>query len=61
VLFTLQDKLKEIEENKMGFLEENPMVRTIRLLENRLDKVMIKFNEAQAIQQTYEEVVRRLK
>ena len=32
VLFTLQDKLKEIEENKMGFLEENPMVRTTRLL-----------------------------
>ena len=32
VLFNLQDKLKEIEENKMGFLEENPMVRTIRLL-----------------------------
>lgn len=44
MLFTLQDKLKEVEENKLGFLEENPMSRTIRLLENRLDKVMIKFN-----------------
>lgn len=36
-------------------------MKTIRLLENRLDKVMIKFNEAQSIQQTYEEVVKRLK
>jgi hypothetical protein len=44
MLFTLQDKLKEVEENKLGFMEENPMMRTIRLLENRLDKVMIKFN-----------------
>lgn len=37
------------------------MMRTIRLLENRLDKVMIKYNEAQSIQQTYDQVVRRLK
>lgn len=45
----------------MGFLEENPLVRAIRQLENRLDKVMIKFNEAQSVGQAYEEVVRRLK
>ena len=37
------------------------MMRTIRILENRLDKVMIKYNEAQSIQQTYEQVVKRLK
>ena len=36
------------------------MMRTIRLLENRLDKVMIKYNEAQSIHQTYEQVVKRL-
>jgi coiled-coil domain-containing protein 151 len=36
-------------------------MRTIRILENRLDKVMIKYNEAQSIQQTYEQVVKRLK
>jgi hypothetical protein len=36
-------------------------MRNIRILENRLDKVMIKFNEAQSIQQTYESVVKRLK
>jgi len=61
MLFTLQDKMKEVEDNKLGYIEENPMMRTIRLLENRLDKVMIKFNEAQSIQQTYEQVVKRLK
>jgi ribosomal protein S4 len=61
MLFTLQDKLKEVEDSKLGYIEENPMMRTIRVLENRLDKVMIKYNEAQSIQQTYEQVVKRLK
>lgn len=36
------------------------MMRTIRILENRLDKIMIKYNEAQSIRQTYEEVAKRL-
>lgn len=45
----------------MGFIEENPLMRNIRVLENRLDKVMIKYNEAQSIQKTYEEVVKRLR
>lgn len=44
MLFTLQDKLKEVEESKLGYIEENPMMRNIRVLENRLDKVMIKYN-----------------
>lgn len=61
LLFTLQDKLKEVEDSKLGYIEENPMMRTIRVLENRLDKVMIKYNEAQSVQQTYEQVVKRLK
>ena len=43
-LFSLQDKLKEVEENKLGFIEEKPLMRNIRVLENRLDKVMIKYN-----------------
>ena len=25
MLFTLQDKLKEVEDNKLGYIEENPM------------------------------------
>ena len=34
--------------------EESQNMRTIRILENRLDKVMIKYNEAQSIRKTYE-------
>jgi len=32
LLLTLQDKLKEVEDNKLGYIEENPMMRTIRIL-----------------------------
>jgi len=42
-------------------VEESPLMRQIRILENRLDKVMIKFNEAQSIRKTYEQIVKRLK
>ena len=41
--------------------EESPLVKNIRVLENRLDQVMIKYNEAQSIRKTYEEIARRLK
>jgi len=37
------------------------MTRQIRVLENRLDKAMIKYNEAQSIKTTYEQIVKRLK
>lgn len=33
--------------------EESPLARKIRMLENRLDKSMIKYNEAQSIRKTY--------
>jgi len=36
-------------------------MRTIRMLENRLDKAMIKYNEAMSIKKTYELIVKRLK
>jgi hypothetical protein len=42
-------------------MENSPHSRNIRILENRLDKAMIKYNEAQSIQRTYEQIVRRLK
>ena len=41
--------------------EDNPTTRRIRLLENRLDKAMIKYNEAQSIKKTYEQIVKRLR
>ena len=36
-------------------------MRQIRTLENRLDKAMIKYNEAQSIRKTYDQIVKRLK
>lgn len=36
-------------------------MRKIRIFENRLDKAMIKYNEAQSIRKTYEQIVKRLK
>merc|ERR1719353_1757177 len=41
--------------------EASPQMRQIRVLENRLDKSMIKYNEAQSIRKTYEQIVKRLK
>ena len=34
--------------------------RLLRQLENRFDKALIKYNEAQSIQKTYEQIVKRL-
>jgi hypothetical protein len=42
-------------------MEDNEYTRNIRSLENKLDKAMIKYNEAQSIRKTYEQIVRRLK
>ena len=41
--------------------EDSPQMRYIRLLENRLDKALIKYNEAHSIRKTYEQIVRRLR
>ena len=46
-LLALQDKLKEIGNEHIDLnTDDNPQMRTIRMLENRLDKAMIKYNEA---------------
>lgn len=42
-------------------MEDNEFTRNIRALENKLDKAMIKYNEAQSIRKTYESIVKRLK
>jgi len=41
--------------------DATPMMRQIRTLENRLDKAQIKYNEAQSIRKTYDQIVKRLK
>lgn len=62
LLEELKDSVKDLElESKKPSLEDTPETRKIRMLENRLDKAMIKFNEAQSIRKTYEQIVKRLK
>ena len=41
--------------------EDTPMTRHIRMLENRLDKALIKYNEGQSIRRTYEQIEKRLR
>lgn len=61
VLLRLKDKLNEVSDVKNAAFEESPLTRQIRILENKLDKIMIKYNEAQSIRKTYEQIVKRLK
>ena len=58
----LKDTVRELElDSRRPHMEDNEYTRTIRGLENKLDKAMIKYNEAQSIRKTYEQIVRRLK
>jgi hypothetical protein len=58
----LEEKLKEIkDEAKLITDDNNPYVRRIKLLENKLDKAMIKYNEAMSIRRTYEQILGRLR
>mmetsp|Transcript_60050 Transcript_60050/g.106879 ORF Transcript_60050/g.106879 Transcript_60050/m.106879 type:complete len:530 (+) Transcript_60050:80-1669(+) len=41
--------------------EASPEMRHIRVIENRVDKAMVKYNEATSIRKTYEAIVKRLK
>lgn len=61
LLMNLQDKLQEVSGVKNAASDENPLTKQIRILENKLDKIMIKYNEAQSIRKTYEQIVKRLK
>lgn len=57
----LKDQINDLElDSKRPHMEDNEYTRRIRSLENKLDKAMIKFNEAQSIRKTYEQIVRRL-
>ena len=58
----LRDSVKDLElDSQRPHMEDNEYTRNIRALENKLDKAMIKYNEAQSIRKTYEQIVRRLK
>ena len=54
---TLDDELRDLQRSSSRpAAEANPLMRQIRTLENRLDKAMIKYNEAQSIRKTYDQV-----
>ena len=57
-----ENVLKEIDTTSKPLVTDDcPTARKIRLLENRLDKSLIKYNEAVSIRRTYEQIVKRLK
>ncbi len=57
----LKDSVKDLElDSQRPHMEDNEFTRRIRSLENKLDKAMIKYNEAQSIRKTYEQILRRL-
>ncbi len=61
-LEALRDAVKDLElDSQRPHMEDNEYTRNIRALENKLDKAMIKYNEAQSIRKTYEQIVKRLK
>ncbi|KAJ8324377.1 hypothetical protein QVD99_002411 [Batrachochytrium dendrobatidis] len=55
----LSDLKREAEMVKSN-AKDSPQAKEIRMLENRLDKAMIKYNEAQSIRKTYEQIVKSL-
>ena len=58
----LRDSIRDLDLNSQRpHMEDNEYTRTIRGLENKLDKAMIKYNEAQSIRKTYESIVKRLR
>jgi chromosome segregation ATPase len=58
----LESKLKDLKsESKSISDDNNPYMRRIKMLENKLDKAMIKYNEAQSIRRTYEQILARLR
>lgn len=59
---TMNEKIEELSNEGKPILQDaSPMMQKIRQLENRLDKSLIKHNEAMAVRRTYEQIVKRLR
>nr|CCA20338.1 conserved hypothetical protein [Albugo laibachii Nc14] len=57
----LKDEFRDLElDSKKPSVEGTPEVKKIRVFECRLDKAMMKYNEAQNICRTYRQIVKRL-
>jgi hypothetical protein len=62
-LQALKDQLEDLKkdgEMVKAHFQDSAQAKEIRQLETRLDKAMIKYNEAQSIRKTYEQIVKRL-
>jgi len=60
-LETRLDSIRDLEQNAVDPTTlHNDATRLIRTLENRLDKALIKFNEARAVGETYDTIIKRL-
>mmetsp|Transcript_10747 Transcript_10747/g.34387 ORF Transcript_10747/g.34387 Transcript_10747/m.34387 type:complete len:507 (+) Transcript_10747:245-1765(+) len=58
----LNDAVRDLElQSRTPNQQVSSYARDVRLLENRLDKALIKYNEAQSIKKTYEQIVKRLR
>ena len=58
----LRDNTKDLQRDAVRPTDEDsPQMRYIRLLENRLDKALVKYNEAHSIRKTYEQIVLKLR
>ena len=60
----LENRLDSIRDLEVDSVDpatlDSDTTRLIRQLENRLDKALVKFNEASSISQTYEQIIKRL-
>ena len=60
----LENRLDSIRDLEVDAVDpaslDSDTTRLIRTLENRLDKALVKFNEARSISQTYEQIIKRL-
>lgn len=58
----ISQKVGELNKEAQPILDDNgPLAQKIRTLENRLDKSLIKHNEAMSIRRTYEQILKRLR
>ena len=60
-LMDLQDKLEEYSKTNTLIVDEEASTKRIKILENKVDNLMIKFNEAMNIKRMYEGLILSLK
>ena len=58
----LTDRLSDLtKESKLPSADDSPIMKEIRVLEARLQKAVVKYEDAQEVRRTYEQIVKRLK